>query len=161
MPAINDKTTLENLLQKMYWIEAEMEQLGTWEARIELMDENIDALEILSHDSDKHWSIIKKWLIRSNTSIPESTPPGLQKQAFDFEDMSAQEMFRTIMKYEILAKNVYEDIKGADPGVIKQLLHSDEDISDFLNDIDQLIKDEEKHASICKRIVGGYQKIMY
>jgi hypothetical protein len=43
MPVIKEKKALVSLLQRMYWIESEMEQLGTWEARIEMMDENLEA----------------------------------------------------------------------------------------------------------------------
>jgi len=60
MPVIKDKKILASLLQRMYWIESEMEQLGTWEARIEMMEENLEALEVLSHDSDLHGSIVEK-----------------------------------------------------------------------------------------------------
>jgi len=37
MAVIKDRSALTSLLKRMYWIEAEMEQLGTWEARIQLM----------------------------------------------------------------------------------------------------------------------------
>ena len=63
MAVIKEKSVLAALLKRMYWIEAEMEQLGTWEARIQFMGENIEALEKLSHDSDKHWNILQKWLL--------------------------------------------------------------------------------------------------
>ncbi|WP_340818876.1 hypothetical protein [Methanolobus sp. WCC4] len=161
LPVIKDRTTLEKLLQRMYWIEAEMEQLGTWEARIELMDEDVSALETLSHDSDQHGDIIKKWLIKANINIPEEAPHGLPKHIFDFDGMAGPDMFRTIMKYEILAMNVYKDIKKAKPEVIKEILPDENDADEFLNDMEQLIKDEEMHADICKKQTGGFAKVMY
>lgn len=161
MPVINNKTTLEKLLQRMYWIEAEMEQLGTWEARLEMMDDSVAALEVLSHDSDRHGDTIKKWLIKGNIIIPETCPPGLPKHIFDFEGMASNEMFERIMKYEILARNAYIDIKNTNSDVIKELLLNEDDQIEFLQDIEQLIKDEEKHANICKDKIGGFAKIMY
>ncbi|MDG6243580.1 MAG: hypothetical protein QCH31_04195 [Methanolobus sp.] len=145
----------------MYWIESEMEQLGTWEARVEMMDENIDALEILSHDSDKHWGIIKKWMIKANIDIPEIAPHGLPRHVFDFEGLSKEEMFKNIMKYEMLAMNVYKDIKNANSDVIKELFPSEKDAFEFLTEIEQLIKEEQKHADICKKQIGGFAKIKY
>ncbi|MDK2830656.1 MAG: hypothetical protein PWQ75_408 [Methanolobus sp.] len=161
LPAINDKVTLEKMLQRMYWIEAEMEQLGTWEARIEMMDENVAALETLSHDSDRHGEIMKKWLIKGNIPIPEETPHGLPKHVFDFGGCSTQEMFKTIMKYEILAMNAYKDMKNTNPDVLNQVFSTEDDVNEFLTDIEQLIKDEEMHAGICEKQVGGYTTIMY
>jgi hypothetical protein len=161
LPAIKDKITLEKLLQRMYWIESEMEQLGTWEARIEMMDDNIAALEVLSHDSDMHGDIIKKWLTKGNITVPETAPPGLPKHIFDFEGMSGNEMFEKIMKYEILAKNAYTDMKNTNPDIIKEFFPDEDDQIEFLQDMGQLIKDEEKHANICKDRVGGFAKIMY
>lgn len=145
----------------MYWIEAEMEQLGTWGARIELMEDNVAALETLSHDSDQHGDIIKKWLIKANVSIPEEAPHGLPKNIFDFDGMSSPEIFRSIMKYEILAMNVYKDISNARSEIIKDLLPHNNEADEFLNDIEQLIKDEEMHAGICKNQIGGFTKVIY
>lgn len=54
MAAIKDKSVLASFLKRMHWIEAEMEQLGTWEARIQLIGDNIGALEKLSDDSYRH-----------------------------------------------------------------------------------------------------------
>ncbi|WP_245747893.1 hypothetical protein [Methanolobus profundi] len=158
---IKDKISLEKLLQRMYWIEAEMEQLGTWEARIEMMEDNVAALETLSHDSDQHGEIIKKWLIKGNINIPTEAPPGLPKHIFDFDGLASPEMFRIIMKYEILAMNVYKDMSNTDPEIIKELLPEENDASDFLSDMEQLIKDESMHAGICKKQIGGFTKVMY
>jgi hypothetical protein len=161
LPAINNKRILASLLQRMYWIESEMEQLGTWEARIELMDENIQALEILSHDSDRHWITIEKWLDKAHIEIPQSKPNGVPDHAFDFEDMAAPDMFSKINKYEILAMNAYKDMLGTDPNVLEELLPDENERQEFLNDIEKLVHDEEKHSNICKKQIGGFAKVMY
>ncbi|TGC10738.1 hypothetical protein CUN85_04540 [Methanolobus halotolerans] len=145
----------------MYWVEMEMEQMGTWEGRLEMMDENLEALEILSHDSDKHGSIVEKWLRKAAIAIPEDTPKGLPKHIFDFEGLTSQEIFSKIVKYEILAMNAYKDMKNADSDVIITLFEDENDRTEFLEDLGQLIKDEEKHTSICNKQIGGYMKIKY
>ncbi|MBN2110695.1 MAG: hypothetical protein JW705_06365 [Methanosarcinaceae archaeon] len=161
MPAIENKEVLISLMQKMYWIEAEMEQMNTWEARIEMMDENLEALEILSHDSERHGSIVEKWLRKANIEVPETIPKGLPKHIFDFEGLSSPEIFSRIIKYEILAMNAYKDMLNTDPGIIRALFGNENDRKEFLQDLEQLIKDEEKHTNICKKQIGGYLKIKY
>ncbi|WP_406659685.1 hypothetical protein V7O66_07485 [Methanolobus sp. ZRKC3] len=161
MPAIKNKRILTSLLQKMYWIESEMEQLGIWEARIELMNENIEALETLSHDSDKHWIIIEKWLTKTNIKIPQSRPNGVPEHVFDFDGLAAQDIFSKILKYEVLSMNAYKDVLNTDPTVIEELLPDENDKKDFLRDFKQLIVDEEKHAIICRKQIGGFAKVMY
>lgn len=161
MPVIKDKKILAALMQRMYWLEAEMEQLGTWEARIEMMEENLEALEILSHDSDLHGSIMEKWLIRANIEVPVSMPKGLPKHIFEFEGLSAPEIFRSIDKYEVLAMNAYKDMMNADTDIIKELLPGQTDREEFIKDLERLIRDEEKHSNICKNQVKGFAKVMY
>jgi hypothetical protein len=145
----------------MYWIESEMEQLGTWEARIEMMDESLEALEILSHDSDLHGSIVEKWLIKAKIEVPRTVPKGLPAHIFNFEGLSAPEMFISIKKYEILAMNAYKDIMNADAPVIEELLPDPSDRKEFMSDLQKLIRDEEKHASICNKQAQGFAKVMY
>lgn len=161
MPTIKDKEVLISLMQKMYWLELEMEQMGTWEGRLEMMDENLEALEILSHDSDKHGSIVKRWLTNANIEIPEEAPKGLPRHIFDFEGLSSPEIFSRIIKYEVLAMNAYKDMKNTEPGIIEALFENENDRMEFLEDLEQLIKDEEKHANICKKQIGGYLKVKY
>jgi hypothetical protein len=161
MPVIKEKKVLVSLLQRMYWIESEMEQLGTWEARIEMMDENLEALEILSHDSDLHGSIVEKWLVKANIEIPKTVPKGLPTHVFNFEGLSAPEMFISIRKYEVLAMNAYKDMMNAESSVIEELLPDPIDRREFINDLQKLIRDEEKHASICNKQALGFAKVMY
>ncbi|MDN5310830.1 MAG: hypothetical protein PWP14_2224 [Methanolobus sp.] len=161
MPAIKDKKILASLMQRMYWIESQMEQLGTWEGRIELMDENLEALEVLSHDSDLHGSIMEKWLIRANIEVPVSIPKGLPSHIFDFAGLSAPEIFKSIDKYEVLAMNAYKDMINADTAVITELFPGQNDREEFMKDLERLIRDEEKHSNICKSQVKGFAKVMY
>ncbi|MBC7084904.1 MAG: hypothetical protein H5T43_00850 [Methanomethylovorans sp.] len=159
MAKIQDKAVLEALLRRMYWIEAEMEQLGTWEARIQLMDESIELLQKLSHDSDKHWSILKKWLLIAGISVPMTTPPGLPTKIFNFNGMAPPRMFHEIMKYEILARDAYIDILNADSAVIEEILPDETDRKEFIEDIKSMIKDEEEHRKICASKAGGFKTI--
>jgi len=161
VPPINNKQILASQLQRMYWIESEMEQLGTWEARVELMDENIQALEVLSHDSDRHWLTLEKWLTKTNIEVPQSRPKGIPEHTFDFEGLAGPDMFSKILKYEILAENVYKDVKNTEPSIIAELIPDENDRNEFLDDIEQLINDEGKHADICKKQIGGFAKVMY
>lgn len=155
MVMIKEKGVFTALLKRMYWIEAEMEQLGTWEARIQFMGENIEALEKLSHDSDKHWNILQKWLLIADIPIPVTAPPGLPAKIFDFNGMPPERIFHEIMKYEILARDAYVDILNADSTVIEDLFPDEINRKEFIQDIKILIKDEEEHRKICAKQSGG------
>ncbi len=160
MPVIEERSVLEDLLRRMYWIEAEMEQLGTWEARIQLMGDSTEALQKLAHDSDKHRNILQKWLLIAGISIPLNTPPGLPSVMFNFNGMASAWVFHEIMKYEILARDSYIDILNADNSVIEDMFHDETNRKEFINDIKKLVKDEEEHRKICSSQAGGIKKIV-
>jgi hypothetical protein len=52
-------------------------------------------------------------------------------------------------------------MKNTNPDVLNQVFSTEDDVNEFLTDIEQLIKDEEMHAGICEKQVGGYTTIMY
>jgi hypothetical protein len=159
MATIKDKDVLVALLRRMYWIEAEMEQLVTWEARIQFMGENVEALEHLSHDSDRHWNILQKWIARADIPVPVTVPAGLPVKIFNFNGMAPTRVFHEIMQYEILARDAYIDILNADPEVIKELFPDEMNRNEFIEDIKGLIKDEEEHRKICAKQSGGFKII--
>jgi hypothetical protein len=70
-------------------------------------------------------------------------------------------MFGSIQKYEILAMNAYKDIRNAEAAVVEKLLPDQKDRAEFMQDMDRLIKDEEKHTNICKKQTQGFAKVMY
>ena len=158
--AIKQKEVVVSMLQKMYWIEAEMEQFGTWEARIELMGEYTNTLHILQSDSENHRILLEKWMNLMNIDIPTSTPTGLPTKGFDFNGMDGPGIFKEIMKYEILVRDTYTDIVNAESNVLAELLPDDNDRNGFVSDLESVIKDEIMHAKLCEKIVGGYTTIM-
>ena len=160
MTTIQDRSILEALLRRMYWIEAEMEQLGTWEARIQLMGENLESLQRLSHDSDKHWNILRKWLVIADIPIPVTAPPGLPAKIFNFNGMAPPRIFHEIMKYEILARDAYTDILNAEPAAVEEMFPDEMNRREFIQDIKDLIRDEEEHRKICTRQSGGFKTIV-
>ncbi|MBP2031005.1 hypothetical protein J2755_001953 [Methanohalophilus levihalophilus] len=158
MAQISNKEALAFRLQKMYWMEAEMEQLGLWEARIELMGEDAEAIELLSADSERHHVILEKWLQKANIEIPTSKPAGLPSKNFDFDGMDSPEMFRNIMKYEILARDTYIEVRKSREA-IKDLFIEESVQSEFIEDMGTLAKEEEQHRRICEERIGGFRKI--
>ncbi len=135
-----------------------MEQLVLWEARIELMGEDAAAIEMLSADSERHHLILKRWLEKANVEIPTKAPAGLPIKKFDFEGMDSPEMFRTIMKYEILARDTYIEARNANEA-IKDLFSEESIQEDFIKEMGTLAKEEEQHRKICEERVGGFRKI--
>jgi len=158
--AIKQKEVVVSMLKKMYWVEAEMEQLGTWEARIEMMGEYKNTLDIFQQESDMHRIILEKWMNMLKIEIPTSVPTGLPAKGFDFNGMDAPGMFKELMKYEILARDVYTDIVNANPDALVEMLPDEDSRSEFISDLEGVIKDEMKHVSLCEKMVGGYTTIM-
>ncbi len=159
MLSINTKEAFAGYLQKMYWIETQMEQYAIWESRIEMLGDEMEALEVLSHDSEKHGAIVEKWLKTAGISIPSSTPRGLPQKAFDFSGMDSREMFREMMKYEILAHDVYIELSNAKEAMLREVFPDDVLREQFIEDMKRIAKDEEKHTKICKNKVGGFKVI--
>ena len=157
---IEQKEIFISTIEKMYWIEVEMENLGIWEARIELMEEEKESIDILASDSARHKIALEKWMKAANMEIPTSAPLGLPRKEFDFSGMDNPEMFKEIMKYEILAKNIYKDIIDTSPTVLNQVFPDKKQISEFLTNIEEIIEDEERHENICRQNVGGFQTII-
>ncbi|AKB85762.1 hypothetical protein [Methanococcoides methylutens] len=160
MEKINQKEILALTLQRMYWIETEMEQLVTWEARIELEGEHKEALEILSNDSDKHALILEKWLNIANIELPRSAPRGIPQKGFDFYRTNVFEMFSEIRKYEILARNTYHSITSAEPKVLEETFPDEEQRGEFIKDMKHLVAEEERHKRICDDKIGGFTRVL-
>ncbi|MDK2891841.1 hypothetical protein [Methanohalophilus sp.] len=160
MQKINQKEILALNLQRMYWIETEMEQLATWEAKIELEEEHKEALEILSNDSDKHALILEKWLNIANIELPKRAPRGIPLKVFDFNMTNIFEIFTEIRKYEILARDTYHNIASTEPSVLEETFPDEENRKEFIQDMEHLVAEEERHKRICDEKIGGFRRVM-
>ncbi|WP_440953511.1 hypothetical protein [Methanococcoides sp. FTZ1] len=160
MQKINQKEILALNLQRMYWIETEMEQLVTWEAKIELEGEHKEALETLSNDSDNHALILEKWLNIANIDLPKSPPRGIPLKGFDFNRINVFEMFSEIRKYEILARDTYHSITSAEPNVLEEAFPDEENREEFIKDMKHLVAEEERHKRICDEKIGGFARVL-
>ncbi|MEZ5335938.1 MAG: hypothetical protein R2741_12235 [Methanolobus sp.] len=52
-------------------------------------------------------------------------------------------------------------MKNTSPEVLREMFHEEDDIKEFLADMEQLIKDETMHAEICEKQSRGFSKVMY
>jgi hypothetical protein len=159
MNTITEKEVLASKLQKIYWIETEMEHLAVWEARIELGGEETKAIETLSNDSGRHRLTIEGWLKKANIEVPTKTPAGLPVKIMNFEGMNSSEMFRAIMKYEILLRDSYFEITKTDKDVLQSMFPDNKELETFVSEVASLVKQEEQHRRICEKEVGGFKRI--
>lgn len=160
MKKINQKEILALTLQRMYWIETEMEQLVTWEAKIELEGEHREALETLSNDSDKHALILEKWLKIANIDLPKSAPRGIPQKGFDFYRTNVFEMFSEIRKYEIIARDTYHSLVASEPDLLTEVFPDEDNRNDFIKDMKHLVAEEERHKRICDEKIGGFARVL-
>ena len=148
-------------LRKIYWIEARMEELLLWETLIESGGEAKQALDTLIRDSEKHRILIGDWLNRLGIKLPESPPAGLSAKAFDFSGKELPEMWKEILKYEILMKGQYENLLGAEcEQGIKLLIPDEKEREEFVSHIKELINAESTHMEICRQSMGAFRRII-
>lgn len=149
------------MLQKIYWVEAHAEELVLWEALIESGEEAKQALDTLIRDSGRHRILVGDWLNRLGIKLPESPPAGLSAKTFDFSGKELPEMWKEILKYEILMKGQYENLMGAEcePG-IKSLIPDETAREELVSQIKELINAESMHMEICRQSMGAFRRII-
>lgn len=155
-----EKEILFLYLQRMYWMETQMEQVLEWEAKLELQGEFSDALDILFSDSDRHAIVLEKWMKKLNIELPKKAPRGISNKIFDFKAESHYEIFSEIMKYEIFARDTYNSIANTEESLLKEIFLEDEVRKQFLEAMNYLASEEEKHRSICAEKVDSIIKLL-
>lgn len=131
-----------------------------WTAKIEIVHEEYNNdLKILSIESEKHKTILSKWMEIFGIEEPKDAPKGLPSKTFDFSGMDPARMFEEIRKYEYLVKDTYMDIINCNDEILKQLKLDQKQINDFKNEISSIVEDEERHINICDKNVGGFSTI--
>lgn len=147
--------------QKIYWIEVQMEQLALWESLIESDESAKKTIYKLMHDSEIHKNLLDGWLGKLNIKPPSSTPPGFPEKTFNFSEKQLPEIFKEIMKYELLVKGLYESIVSPENEVLlKRILPDESERTKFINVINGLVSAEKEHADICMTNIGSFRRIM-
>ncbi|WP_157197288.1 hypothetical protein [Methanohalobium evestigatum] len=154
MPIIKSSEILIYQLQKLYWMEAEFEQLAICDARLELMGEYKDELDILENNSQQNRNLIKNWLNITNTDLSQCKLFNIDKK-YDFIGMDAPHVFRVLYKYAIYIKTVYDDINNVNKDIILAMLPNETYIDDFSFDIDSMLTGQKESVETCMNICGG------
>jgi hypothetical protein len=138
-------------------MEAEFEQLAICDARLELMGEYKDELDILENNSQQNRNLIKNWLNITNTDPSKCKLFNIDKK-YDFVGMDAPHVFRVLYKYAIYIKTVYEDINNinnVNKDIILAMLPNETSIDDFSCDIDSMLTRQKESVETCMNICGG------
>lgn len=148
-------------LQKIYWIEVQMEQLALWESMIESDEMAKKTIYKLMHDSEIHKKLLDEWLGKLNIKAPSSKPPGFPEKTFNFNEKHLPEIFKEIMKYELLVKGLYESILGPENEVLLNgFITNESERTKFITVIRGLVSAEKEHADICLTNIGSFRRIM-
>lgn len=161
--ATNDlqKEAVISTLDKIYWIESQMEQLLLWESMIQSGDTAKESLFTLVQDSETHKNQIEKWLNKLNLKLPTQPPHGFPEKTFDFSGKEVPEMFKEILKFELLVKGLYEYlISPHGEESLRSLILDDNDRAEFKILILSLIAAETHHSEICKKNIGSFRRVM-
>ncbi len=119
---------LKLLLEKTYWIETKLENSSQWTAYIRVEDQKVrDVIYKISHDSEKHKTILKG--IYSN--IEGVDPEKAMKDAeldmeFDFKNKMDDVIIKELLKNETIALDMYSKLfTYADRKFIREIWNGD------------------------------------
>lgn len=148
-------------LDKIYWIESQMEQLMLWESMIQSGEKSKESLFKLVQDSETHKNRLDIWFNKLNIKPPIHPPRGFPEKTFDFTGKEVPEMFKEILKFELLVKGLYEYLaspQGEDS--LRSIILDDNDRAEFKLLVLSLIAAETQHSEICKENIGSFRRIM-
>ncbi|HEY9245906.1 MAG TPA: hypothetical protein VIO11_03570 [Candidatus Methanoperedens sp.] len=153
------KESILSILGKLYWLEYQMEQLLLWETMIQSGEKAKESLFTLIHDSEIHKNQLEKWFDKLNLNKPSQPPHGFPEKTFDFAGKEVPEMFSEILKYELLAKGMYEYLMSQHEA-LKSLIIDDNDLTEFMSLLQNLATAETHHSEICRENIGSFRRIM-
>ncbi|WP_292486745.1 hypothetical protein [Methanohalobium sp.] len=145
-------------LQKLYWQEAKFEQLAICDARLELMGEYKDELDILESNSQENINLIENWLNLKNID-PSQCKLFNTEKTYNFVGMDAPHIFRVLYKYAIYIKTIYEDVSKVDQNVITYMIPNENYADNFHSDIYDILPRQKESVEICMNICGGASAI--
>jgi hypothetical protein len=154
LPIIKSAEILLYQLQKLYWLEAELEQLGICDARLELMGEYKEELDLLESNSEENRSLIENWLNITNTDPSQCKLFNTYKK-YDFLGMDAPHVFKVLYKYTVYIETVYEDLSNINQNILLNMLPNETYVDDFISDINAMLTRQKESVKICINICGG------
>jgi hypothetical protein len=153
---------LNSLLGRAYWIETQFELIIQWKAYNEVSEELRDVLFVLSHDSEKHKMILQQLCDNLEGINPQQVTKDMafDTRDFKFEGKLEEEIALHIQKNEYLALDIYKKIRDfSDKELIKTLWQGDNPVW-FFQQLDFLIKEEQKHISMVQPYIGKIERIL-
>lgn len=152
---------LSSLLSRAYWVETQLEQSMQWEAYMTVKEKFRDPLFKISHDSEKHKTMVKKICENIDGMDLEKSlkEAGLNKKEFDFKGKWDEEIINELLKNEYLVKDTYTKLyQHIDRNFIQKHL-KDKDVDGFFNKLSWLIDEETRHVDLLMPFVGKIERI--
>jgi hypothetical protein len=153
---------LSSLLARAYWVEAQLEQAMQWEAYMTVKEKFREPLFRISHDSEKHKTIVKKICENIKGLDLEKTlkESGLSKREFDFKGKWDEEIINELLKNEHLVKDTYTKLyEHTDRNFIEKHWNDDNPDS-YFKKLNWLINQEKQHVEILTPFVGKIERIL-
>ena len=150
-------------LGKAYWLETQFENIMQWEAYMTVKkDIYRNVLFQLSHDSEKHKEILKKFVTNLNDINTKKLKEqaGMMKKEFNFKGKWDEEILTELLKNEYLALDIYTKLYTyTDKDLIKKIWKG-KDSELFFKQLKFLIKEEKKHINLLTPLAGKLERIL-
>ena len=144
---------LNSILGKAFWIESQMENLHHWMGYFVAADRYKDLLFRLSQESEEHKGILVKLSENMDGIRLKDAALEQSKFQFDFKGMSDEEILRTILKNDELARDIYQRIHiKTDRELITRIWRIG-DPGEFYKTIESLIKGEIEHVKAIQAVL--------
>ena len=157
---IRSLEALGMFLGRIYWMELEMETLIQWDVYVRTIEPELtNVLLRLSHDSISHKEKVKELASNLGDFDLDALSKMLKAVTFDFSNMQVVEMFGEILKYEILAQDLYKKLKSSVPKDFVAEIWKGDDPVDFYRTLNMLVKAEQEHIDLVKPYAGRISRI--
>ncbi|ODS40712.1 MAG: hypothetical protein A7315_07870 [Candidatus Altiarchaeales archaeon WOR_SM1_79] len=158
---ITEKSELYSLLGKAYWLESQLEGASQWEAYLLVKEQkHMDILFKISHDSEAHRSIINLLSYHLEGFDVEKAASEIKEERFNFKKMHVEEIMAEIMRYEMLAHDLYSRILDHTSEDLIKKLWNRKSYEEYFKLMKWLVNQEEGHIKLLQPYAGKIKRIL-
>lgn len=151
---ISNKDELQLLFGKAFWIESILELALQWEAYMTMGEKHRDLLFTIAHDSETHSIVLRELCSNIEGLDLEKETESFEKKDFDLSKMIEEEIFTQMLRYELLALDIYTKLHNLTNKDFLTKIWKGENINEYFNKLKWLIKEEERHRDMLKPLAG-------
>lgn len=152
---------LEEIMGKMYHVEAVLENSAQWEGFMETGKEYREALFTISRESREHKEIIEEISSNVDGIHVERVLKEAGREKEDFSELDDDEIISVILKHEEIARDMYKRLNDLTNRALIKEQWVGEDAEDYFRKLEKLVKDEKRHIALLTPFIGGMKGIEF